>query len=151
MDRARREAAAARAEARRARARGRSAPPTRTATPRRHAPPVIAGAGARKRPLGGPVFSARGKREQVLIPLGKQGRYRVDTSWDKIVVVHNTSRKGARAWSRATGGEVVTNLAATPLSYGTVRVEMELSRPATPAVSLIKRGNVPHLLLTFLR
>ena len=117
----------------------------------RAASPVIAGAGVRKRPLTGPVFSARGKQEQILIPLGKQGRYRVDTSWDKIVVVHNSDRKGIRAWSRTTGGEVVSNLALTPLSYGTVRVEMELSRPATPLISLVKRGHLPHLLVTFYR
>ena len=113
--------------------------------------PVIAGSGAHKRPLGGPVFSARAGKEQVLLPLGKQGRYRVDTSWDKIVVVHNSERKGARAWTKVTGGELVTNLAMTPLSYGTVRLEVELSRPATPAVNVIKRGGRPHLLLTFLR
>ena len=86
-----------------------------------------------------------------MIPLGAQGRYRIDRSWDKTVVVLTNDRKDNRSWSRTTGGEVVTNLAATPLSLGTIRLELELSRPSSPTVAIIKRGNRPHLLLTYLR
>ena len=112
---------------------------------------MIAGAGPSRRPLTGPIYSSRGKQEQVLIPLGLDGRYSIDTSWDRTTVVYSNDRTETKARSRATGGEVVTNLAVTLLSYSTARAEIELSRPATPLVKRVKRGKRPHLLLTFLR
>ena len=97
-----------------------------------------------------PVFHRSKGKEKVVIPLGGTSRYRLEGTWDRTEVLFTRSSR-VRGATLTTNGEVVSLVSTIPLSYGNVRVVVELSRPARPLEKLVRKGDRTYLILTYLR
>jgi hypothetical protein len=96
------------------------------------------------------VFRALHGKEQVWIPL-RGAAYRVDSAWDRSVIV--LSGELADEMSLGTQpvqGQVVSTIDTSALRSSTVRVMIELNRPASPDVEIVRRGSARYLRVSYL-
>jgi hypothetical protein len=105
----------------------------------------------RAAPADRPSFRTGQQEEQVLIPLGL-ARYQLSSSWDRTVVLLTGAHPiTVGAWHAPVAGDIVASLAAAPLVYGNLRVEVELTRPATPEARVVRLSTGPHLVLRYFK
>ena len=96
------------------------------------------------------VFRTMSDEEQVWIPL-EGARYRVDTSWDRNVVLLSGPANRLPQGAQVTNGQVVSSLSSSELRPGIARVVIELNHPATPEIKVVGQGQTSFLRLAYLR